>query len=72
MFGDLEYDPACAYTASPIEEQLEALAAAVRAGKVRAVRGAAARSAVQQLSALGSSQAAVGGSQVPPSVASLP
>ncbi|GIM12126.1 hypothetical protein Vretimale_15505, partial [Volvox reticuliferus] len=38
MFGDSEYDPVCAYDgAVPLEEQLEALARAVRAGKVRYV-----------------------------------
>lgn len=37
MFGDTDFDPGMAYASSPIEEQLEALAAAVRAGKVRHV-----------------------------------
>ncbi|PRW60379.1 Aldo keto reductase [Chlorella sorokiniana] len=37
MFGDLEYDPAMAYTAASFEEQLEALGRAVAAGKVRHV-----------------------------------
>lgn len=37
MFGELEYDPTRAYAACPVEEQLEALAAAVAAGKVRCV-----------------------------------
>ena len=35
MFGDWEYDPGCAYDCHvPLEEQLEALARAVEAGKV--------------------------------------
>jgi len=38
MFGDVEYDPTCAYSAVvPAEEQLEALGRAVEAGKVREV-----------------------------------
>lgn len=37
MFGDIDYEPECAYSAVPLEEQLEALAAAVRQGKVRHV-----------------------------------
>ena len=35
MFGDVDYDPSMAYASCPIEEQLEALTAAVHAGKVR-------------------------------------
>jgi aryl-alcohol dehydrogenase-like predicted oxidoreductase len=37
MFGELHYDPARAYAAVGLEEQLEALGDAVAAGKVRAV-----------------------------------
>ncbi|KAF8064533.1 tas [Scenedesmus sp. PABB004] len=37
MFGDVDYDPAAAYQAVPLEEQLEALGRAVAAGKVRHV-----------------------------------
>ncbi len=37
MFGDVDYDPHMAYTAVPIEEQLEALGQAQREGKVRYV-----------------------------------
>jgi len=37
MFGELHYDPARAYAAVGLEEQLEALGSAVAAGKVRAV-----------------------------------
>lgn len=37
MFGDLDYDPQLTYAACPLEDQLEALTAAVRAGKVRHV-----------------------------------
>lgn len=37
MFGDVDYDPSCAYTSVPLEEQLEALGRAVEAGKVRCV-----------------------------------
>jgi aryl-alcohol dehydrogenase-like predicted oxidoreductase len=36
MFGEEEYDPSASYTSAPIEQQLEALAAAVAAGKIRA------------------------------------
>ena len=39
MFGDLDYDPTMGYAAASFEEQLEALAAAVAAGKVRGSRG---------------------------------
>lgn len=35
MFGDTDYDPTCAFTYVPFEEQVEALAAAQRAGKIR-------------------------------------
>jgi hypothetical protein len=36
MFGDSDYEPAAAYDGHvPLEEQLEALARAVEAGKVR-------------------------------------
>jgi len=37
MFGDDLYDPACAYASEPLAAQLEALAAAVDAGKARHV-----------------------------------
>eukprot|EP00891_Asterochloris_glomerata_P007447 jgi/Astpho2/7447/fgenesh1_pm.00114_%23_28_t len=37
MFGETDYDPARAYSAVPLEEQLTALTAAVQAGKVRHV-----------------------------------
>ena len=35
MFGESEYDPYQTYLSVPLEEQLEALAAAKRAGKIR-------------------------------------
>ena len=35
MFGESEYDPYRTYLSVPIEEQLEALAAAKRSGKIR-------------------------------------
>ena len=35
MFGEVDFDPASAYAGAPFEEQLEALAAALAAGKVR-------------------------------------
>ncbi|KAI8476768.1 MAG: Aldo/keto reductase [Monoraphidium minutum] len=37
MFGDVDYDPSCAYPSAPLEDQLEALGRAVDAGKVRHV-----------------------------------
>ncbi len=38
MFGDVDYDPACAYSATvPLEEQLQALGDLQRQGKVRHV-----------------------------------
>ncbi|KAK9817832.1 hypothetical protein WJX72_002852 [[Myrmecia] bisecta] len=37
MFGDIDYDPSAAYAATLLDEQLEALSAAVSAGKVRQV-----------------------------------
>ena len=37
MFGETDYDPARSYPSVPLEEQLTALTAAVRAGKVRHV-----------------------------------
>lgn len=37
MFGDVDYDPSCSFASVPLEEQLEALGRAVRAGKVRHV-----------------------------------
>jgi N-acetyltransferase 10 len=37
MFGNVDYDPSSAYPSAPVEEQLEALGAAVAAGKVRHV-----------------------------------
>ena len=37
MFGEVEFDPQRTYKAAPLEEQMDALATAVRAGKVRAV-----------------------------------
>ncbi len=35
MFGETRYHPENAYSSVPLEEQLEALAAAQRAGKIR-------------------------------------
>lgn len=35
MFGETDYQPELAYSAVPIEEQLEALAQAQQAGKIR-------------------------------------
>lgn len=35
MFGDVEYDPTMAYSSVPLEEQLEAVASALHAGKLR-------------------------------------
>lgn len=35
MFGESEYDPTRAYTATPFEEQLQALNKAKEAGKIR-------------------------------------
>lgn len=37
MFGETRYHPENAYTAVPLEQQLEALAAAQQAGKIRHV-----------------------------------
>lgn len=37
MFGEVDYDPRRAYAAVGLEEQLEALAAALAAGKLRRV-----------------------------------
>lgn len=34
MFGEVEYKPAYSYSSVPLEEQMEALTAAVAAGKV--------------------------------------
>ena len=35
MFGEVDYHPGNAYTAIPLEEQLQALGEAKKAGKVR-------------------------------------
>lgn len=35
MFGDVDFKPAYSYSSVPFEEQMEALSAAVTAGKVR-------------------------------------
>lgn len=37
MFGETQYQPEDAYSAVPLEEQMEALAAAQRAGKIKYV-----------------------------------
>ena len=37
MFGEVDFKPAYSYSSVPLEEQLEALTAAVTAGKVKHV-----------------------------------
>jgi aryl-alcohol dehydrogenase-like predicted oxidoreductase len=37
MFGDVDYNPSSSYKSVPIEEQLQVLAAAIDAGKIRHV-----------------------------------
>lgn len=37
MFGGTDYDPSMAYSSTPLEEQLETLGEAVKAGKIRQV-----------------------------------
>ena len=37
MFGEVDFQPANAYSSVPLEEQIEALAEAVSAGKVRQI-----------------------------------
>lgn len=37
MFGDVDFEPSCAYTSVPLEEQLQVLGDVVAAGKIRHV-----------------------------------